>query len=107
LVFPQKNLVELNGLVIFVCHVTVEDESAGSKSPGLGGSGRVASGYTAVPIKGPKRTTQVCYKYQHDLIPHTELKTSPVFQTVSQMRKTKVGAYIYPSWLVFSQLNTS
>lgn len=79
----------------------------GRKNSGLGGSGRVASGYAAAPIKGPKGTAEAFYKRQHDLILCTELKTNLVFQRVLQIRKPAVGCYIYRAWLVFSHRNTS
>lgn len=91
----------------FVHHVIAEDQSAGRKNSGLGGSGRVASGYAAVPIKGPKGTAEAFYKHQHDVILCTELKTNPAFQRVLQIRKPAVGCYIYRAWFVFSHLNTS
>lgn len=61
------------------------------KNLGLEGSGRSFWTYSSSNQRIKSNTEGLC-KYQHEPILHRELKTNPMFETVSQIRKTKVGA---------------
>lgn len=73
------------------------------KNLGLEGSGRSFWAHSSSNQR-IKSNTEGLYKYQHEPILHRELKTNPMFETVSQIRKTKAGSYIY---VLVSQFNTS
>lgn len=70
------------------------------KNLGLEGSGRSFWAHSSSNQR-IKSNTEGLYKYQHEPILHRELKTNPMFETVSQIRKTKAGS-TYMSWLVNS-----